>query len=671
MFTPEVGEQIRLFGKDYLFQMRSGAGNATLCIVQGRKASVHQIRDAQGGLWALKVFAAKYRNPGLPASVERCRELRTLRGFDAANRRIIEPPDPLVSQYPDLEYAILMPWQEGATWADLLAAASSQNLAWPLDHAGRVCMRFLNSLRALESRGCAHTGIAAGHVILTYDSDPDVQLVSLEDMYRPDAPIPSDPKTGAAGYAHPALAATFCPEGDRFAAAVLAAEILLMSNPEMARRAGADGLFQGEARQDCLQEAYAWLRAVTPRFAGQFARAWTADALRDCPTISMLSESLQRDGIAEGEDTNRLPAVSDSRRPVPAVDPAIHAFAKSGRLARFAHIEESNVKGDPAAAALSPTTLSENPWTDPPKAGSGDKPGLPPQAPPKMPHSPANAVVRRRKPLKRAYAAMAICAVILMLAGTFIWFKMTGKKNRPLTLAAVRNTPASDPFRTGTGPDAVTLRHYGIAILAETEPIELHSGQAESKTVWPPEERARRLALRLNDNLGDVSGLIASGVSVSDAVKNVLVGRLNGAYIIYFKYGKAEGDKMGDVIFTVDSATARDCHTDAETLAYWWRDLLRNHLLITLGQPPVYPVDSTGQDHPPAPLVDLHRRLKAVDGDRVPDAAAFHQVEDDLLNHNLNDAVENLYRNVPADFHPLHDPDTRLNLREEDAVESN
>ena len=235
---------------------------------------------------------------------------------------------------------------------------------------------------------------------------------------------------------------------------------------------------------------------------------------------------------------------------------------------------------------------------------------------------------------------------------------------------ALTPPPAAVQFTTGAEGDGHTVYNYGLVILSESRPFTFFSPKTNKNETWTPEIRAERLAYRLNDNLGDVKGMIGQGVSTEDAVKNVLQGTLSGDPVIYFKYGKADGDKMGDLILTVDAQTAADCGSpDPVRLSCWWRDMVRDYLLINLGRPPIYPLDAAGNPNPPAPLQDLFARLQKAVGQGPPDSTAFHAVYNDLLlpaNQKSYNDLQTLYKTLPPDYVAAPDPIVPLNLRRED-----
>ena len=240
----------------------------------------------------------------------------------------------------------------------------------------------------------------------------------------------------------------------------------------------------------------------------------------------------------------------------------------------------------------------------------------------------------------------------------------------PAPTLAPTPPPAAVQFTTGAEGDGHTVYNYGLVILSESRPFTFFSPKTNKNETWTPEIRAGRLAYRLNDNLGDVKGMIGQGVSTEDAVKNVLQGTLSGDPVIYFKYGKADGDKMGDLILTVDAQTAADCGSpDPVRLSCWWRDMVRDYLLINLGRPPIYPLDAAGNPNPPAPLQDLFARLQKAVGQGPPDSTAFHAVYNDLLlpaNQKSYNDLQTLYKTLPPDYVAAPDPIVPLNLRRED-----
>jgi serine/threonine protein kinase len=291
-FKPDPGDTLVLFGEPMAFPQHPSARIRMPNSAEGGRATVYELRDPGGRRLALKVFRLRYREPGLAQSGARLTGLRALQGMNAAQRQVLLPGDDIVRRFPDLEYALLMPWIDGETWTEVMMRGA----ALPAGTAIHLCARFLSVMRDLETAGAAHTDIAGGNVVVQQDPI-GVQLLDLEDMYLAGAPRPANPRPGSDGYQHRLREPVFCPEGDRYAAAVLAAEILAMADPALTEMGSDTGMFGAPAGDPVGDAAYTrvdpWLRQVAPDFASTFWRAWHAPRLAECPTLAELHDSIR------------------------------------------------------------------------------------------------------------------------------------------------------------------------------------------------------------------------------------------------------------------------------------------------------------------------------------------------------------------------------------------
>jgi len=259
---------------------------------------VYQLRDEKGEYFALKVFRKKYRDPHLIKSAEVLSHVENFKGLHAARRRIVLPSDPAARKYQNLEYAMLMSWIHGKAWFDVLWQAQQERYWLDPYTAIHLCDCFLEIIEGLEIAGIAHTDISPGNVVVKFNTN-DVQLVDLENLYMPGTPSPPQPNLGSAGYRHRSGdkgETTWRPEGDRYGAAVLAAEMLIIANPVLGRKATDEGFFTDHCEtsqgMNRYKEAQVWLKAIVPEFALVFERSWFADSLEECPRISELREPI-------------------------------------------------------------------------------------------------------------------------------------------------------------------------------------------------------------------------------------------------------------------------------------------------------------------------------------------------------------------------------------------
>lgn len=347
-FDPRVGDSLTLFGENFAMQSHPAAP-AIRYAAEGSRATVYQMANTEnGGLYALKVFNHRFLDPSLIEVQKRLAPLKDIPGLSAARRRVVLPSEPAAMQYPALQYAMLMPWIQGKTWFDLLDAGREENKSLPLDAAVQLCEQFLGILRELERRGAAHTDIAPGNVVVDV-INARVELLDLEEIYLPGSPPPSVTIIGSAGYRHRAAAASggcWCEEGDRYAGAVLAAEILVLSNPAVARLATDQGYFGETCDSDLGRQRYAeaepWLRTVAPEFLEAFRRSWNAPSLPECPPLWTLHNALlkrraapmARAAVVAQEprlprrDERAMPTpLPEAKAPIPRIEPHFPAVA--------------------------------------------------------------------------------------------------------------------------------------------------------------------------------------------------------------------------------------------------------------------------------------------------------------------------------------------------------
>jgi len=340
--TPSAHDSLSLDGATYHFTPHPMLPAATRepYVMEGAEAVVYQARrEADGALFALKAPKPAYRTHRAVVVTEALARLADAAARDAAPgfavaRRVCltraTHPDAL-ARWPALEYAALMPWVAGQSWASLLLDRYASQ-AYTADRARTLATALATALWRLEGFGAAHTDLAGDNLILTPDGH-GVELLDLEGAYLPDLPRPDRVSVGTAGYQLPVHAQAptgagrrrwrwrqtgamsddlWRPEGDRFAAAILLVELIVWADPAVraATPVGAESLFQpGELGQTsragradgasvAVSGAYgptrlsnrlavvrAALDAAHPPLLELFERAWAASDLRDCPGL--------------------------------------------------------------------------------------------------------------------------------------------------------------------------------------------------------------------------------------------------------------------------------------------------------------------------------------------------------------------------------------------------
>ena len=221
-----------------------------------------------------------------------------------------------IKQYPNLKYAILMPWVEGLSWFDVLSLRKNGQSI--LDKAGslRLAANLAAVLSRLEALGIAHCDLSAGNIML--DPDPknlQVELIDVEDLFAPGFQQPSYPPLGTPGYQHrTSNQGQWHNKADRFAAAVLLAEMLGWYDNTVRTISYGETYFEpselqssGCQRFDVLRKAISAHDKDLPKM---LECAWKSTALDECPSLKEWNQTLSR--IKFGGETI---SASDTKSP--------------------------------------------------------------------------------------------------------------------------------------------------------------------------------------------------------------------------------------------------------------------------------------------------------------------------------------------------------------------
>jgi hypothetical protein len=275
-------------------------------VLEGGTAFIYKIREVDTGeLYALKVFKRDSRNEQVAYTAASLAQYTGLPELQTDKRVCITKsryPD-LIHAYPEMAYAILMPWIDAPTWAGILLSPRA-SASYTCEQALSLAQATANVLSKLETYGLAHADIAGGNVVPAADRQ-QIQLLDPENMYIPATPTPQRVSQGTPGYQHQHLGpyGQWCPEGDRFAGAILLTEMLTWWNPRVRARVSehAETVFRPEELQapeaPCLQAVRDTLYSLGPQLLELFDRAWLSSSLADCPPLrtwaaSFLTRSL-------------------------------------------------------------------------------------------------------------------------------------------------------------------------------------------------------------------------------------------------------------------------------------------------------------------------------------------------------------------------------------------
>ncbi len=286
-FNPNPNDTLDIGGRTYQVQPHPAVPSFAFG-QEGRKAMVYQVRDAAtGGLYALKKFKPAYRLPDLVHICDQLAQFSQWQGLEVCARACLTygPHDDALGQYPDLEYAVLMPWIVGSTWYDMVIGETAVSKVEALTFAAAVAQ----VLAGLEESGLAHCDISAANVIISGVTS-NAHLIDVEDLYVPGFPLPAALPSGTDGYAHKAVrSGRWDAVADRFAGAVLMCEMAAWFHPDIRHKADEEHYFApDEMHQD--SERYQLMRTVLvdldERLGDLFDEMWFSDTLEECPRLN-------------------------------------------------------------------------------------------------------------------------------------------------------------------------------------------------------------------------------------------------------------------------------------------------------------------------------------------------------------------------------------------------
>ncbi|MFZ2878166.1 MAG: hypothetical protein WA009_01390 [Phototrophicaceae bacterium] len=299
-FKPQVDDSIEISGVAYTFQPHPQQVRLRMVYqAQGKKGTVYHLKDRKGTDWALKVFAPSFRKRRV-STVSSVLNDWNIEGIRVAQRVPInrQSQPRLVADYPDLEHSVLMPWVHGDNWENFWVHGEARE--FKADTGLQVARKMSQTLRELELAGNAHCDIAGSNVMIdvTGGQPAGLQLIDIEDCYIPDLvnPESGEVPAGTSGYQHRTSrkAGQWNPYGDRFASAILFAEMLTWHLDEI-RKAAGDGassyfddtdLESPSEKNEKYRLLHAALRVGSTDIGELFARAWRAERLEACPSIA-------------------------------------------------------------------------------------------------------------------------------------------------------------------------------------------------------------------------------------------------------------------------------------------------------------------------------------------------------------------------------------------------
>src|SRR5690349_11952192 len=123
-FDPRPGQRLSLNGSEIEFLPLDGSGDHSTYVYaeEGGEATVYKVRRGRES-YALKVFHPAFRHNRVAIQSDRLRTYAAVDGLQVANRWALtrDVSAPVISRFPDLEFAVLMPWIQGNIWGNIIA----------------------------------------------------------------------------------------------------------------------------------------------------------------------------------------------------------------------------------------------------------------------------------------------------------------------------------------------------------------------------------------------------------------------------------------------------------------------------------------------------------------------------------------------------------------------
>lgn len=194
-----------------------------------------------------------------------------------------------------MDGALLMPRIDGVDWACLADDLRAGDLVLQRDQRLTLAHRLTELVAILESHGCAHRDLSSANVFVDVSSLA-VRLIDFDSFYHHSLPRPAETTCGTAGYAAPWLwkcdrmdaPASWMEGADRFALAILIAELLVLDNGSPLAEEG--GMFRQDnlriRRGDTFDHVRSKVAGAFPDIAAMLDRALFANRFEECPAAA-------------------------------------------------------------------------------------------------------------------------------------------------------------------------------------------------------------------------------------------------------------------------------------------------------------------------------------------------------------------------------------------------
>ena len=296
-FRPDVHEELIINGTTYSVAPHPQSPNYPFA-QEGGRATVYRL-DSSHSSRALKIFKQMYRTSQVAITAQRLSQYATLTGLGVCNREVLAPTAqgeaPLSES--DLEWSVLMPWIEGATWYDILIETDERKRNIDLPTMRTVVQKFLNILLEMELNAVTHCDLSPGNILVRF-WPPEVDLIDVEEICAAGVPMPEILPKGTPGYTHRSASdGSWHPYADRFAGAILLCEMICWSDEEFRQHVHGDSFFDPDELQEDTARYQVMYRTLTQlggsELAKLFEQCWFAENLSDTPAFWEWARGMQ------------------------------------------------------------------------------------------------------------------------------------------------------------------------------------------------------------------------------------------------------------------------------------------------------------------------------------------------------------------------------------------
>lgn len=291
MFPPDMGKTIDIRGETYRMTEHPLFANMPYG-QEGRQGTVYQLVSKNNNTTAIKVLKPAFRHPSLVKQGRLLNELPIINGLDICQRYVLNPQEDseLLSEYPELLYAIKMPWIDGILWMDILLDRSLFEDQQALSYA----TAFANLMMEMEQNGIAHTDLSSANIVIQHKESDKIQIefIDVEGLYAEALDEPEYVPDGVTGYIPLFLHddPDWSAYSDRFAGSMIIVEMLSRSQQNLVDRTWGESYFDPSEIQQQDSERYIALQEKLSHSFGQeignlLARAWNAEQLQQCPSF--------------------------------------------------------------------------------------------------------------------------------------------------------------------------------------------------------------------------------------------------------------------------------------------------------------------------------------------------------------------------------------------------